>query len=62
MGTRPRLPVGQKECACAAVGGHLEVLRWARAHGCEWDAAHVRARAAQDAHGEVLRWLDDQGE
>ena len=24
-------------CAHAAKGGHLEVLRWARENGCEWD-------------------------
>jgi hypothetical protein len=24
-------------CAYAAGGGHLEVLQWARANGCDWN-------------------------
>ena len=33
-------------CDDAAQGGHLEVLKWARENGCDWDiymcdAAHV---------------------
>ena len=30
--------VGLEDCAIAAEGGHLEMLQWARAHGCEWGA------------------------
>ena len=32
-------------CASAAAGGHLEVLRWLRQHGCEWDADTCRCAA-----------------
>jgi hypothetical protein len=37
------------------LGGHLEVLRWAREHGCGWDE-WTCARAAADGHLEVLKW------
>jgi hypothetical protein len=33
-------------CEAAAAGGHLEVLRWARANGARWDEK-TRAVAAQ---------------
>ena len=29
--------IGRRECAYAAMNGHLAVLQWARAHGCLWD-------------------------
>ena len=47
-------------CACAASGGHLHVLRWAREHGCPWDAATC-ARAARGGHLDVLRWAREHG-
>ena len=34
----------KKMCLWAARGGHLEVLQWARANGCPWDAS-TRQRA-----------------
>ena len=27
----------RKTCACAAMGGKLEVLQWADGNGCPWD-------------------------
>ena len=42
-------------CKNAAQGGHLEVLRWARANGCPWDEATC-ASAAESGHFEVLKW------
>ena len=50
-------------CANAAAGGHLEVLKWARAHGCDWVSSDVyscydcAALAARGGHLEVLKWL-----
>tara|TARA_B110000977_G_scaffold6923_1_gene9628 strand:- start:25726 stop:26136 length:411 start_codon:yes stop_codon:yes gene_type:complete len=38
------------------MGGHLEVLQWARANGCPWDE-QTCAGAAQGGHLEVLQWL-----
>ena len=37
-----------------AEGGHLEMLQWARANGCEWDA-ETCANAAGGGHLKVLR-------
>ena len=39
-------------CANAAFNGHLEVLKWARKNGCEWDS-DTCARAAQHGNLEV---------
>ncbi len=39
----------------AAHGGHLEVLKWARTHGCPWDA-RTCANAAYGGHLKVLQW------
>jgi hypothetical protein len=47
-------------CKNAAQGGHLEVLRWARANGCPWDEATC-ASAAESGHFEVLRWARANG-
>jgi len=50
----------------AAWGGHLEVMKWAREHGCPWvevddvDAEYIMiccAGAAVGGHLEVLKWL-----
>jgi hypothetical protein len=43
-------------CAYAALIGNLEMLQWAREHGCPWDR-HTRGQAAP----EVLWWLDENG-
>jgi hypothetical protein len=40
----------------AARGGHLELLKWARAHGCAWDS-HTSSAAAGGGHLLVLQWL-----
>src|SRR5689334_21762832 len=42
-------------CAGAAQGGHLEVLKWARANGCPWNE-WTCANAAAGGHLEVLKW------
>ena len=47
-------------CRLAAGGGHLEVLQWARAHGCPWDH-HTCTAAARNGHLEVLQWARAQG-
>ena len=44
----------------AAMGGHLEVLQWARANGCAWDADTCRD-AAGGGHLEVLQWARASG-
>ncbi len=47
-------------CEQAALYGHLEVLKWARANGCEWDALTC-ASAAHGGHLEVLKWARANG-
>ncbi len=42
-----------------ALGGHLEVLQWARSQGCPWDE-WTCACAALGGHLEVLQWLRSQ--
>jgi hypothetical protein len=39
----------------AAAGGHLAVLQWARANGCDWNEDTCR-QAARGGHLEVLQW------
>jgi len=52
-------------CANAAAGRHLEVLRGARAHGCDWGSSDVdsdhdcAALAARCGYLEVLEWLSE---
>jgi hypothetical protein len=47
-------------CETLARGGHLEVLKWAREHSCEWDE-WTCARAAAGGYLEVLRWAREHG-
>ena len=42
-------------CESLAEGGHLEVLRWAREHGCTWNAGTCTS-AAWGGHLEILQW------
>ena len=42
------------------MNGHLEVLQWARAHGCPWDK-WTCAYAAEGGHLEVLQWARANG-
>jgi hypothetical protein len=44
----------------AAMGGHLHVLQWARAHHCPWDERTI-GMAAQGGHLEVLQWAQEHG-
>ena len=46
--------------ACAARSGHLEVLRWAREHGCPWDEGTCEA-ATENGHREVVQWARENG-
>ena len=47
-------------CAKAAQDGRLEVLKWARARGCEWNAKTCEC-AARCGHLEVLQWARENG-
>ena len=63
MGAGAWLRLGRGSCAEAAQNGNLELLKWAREHGCPWDEdiadSIMRdgcALAAKGAHLEVLKW------
>jgi hypothetical protein len=40
--------------------GYLEVLKWARENGCEWDS-YTCHNAAENGHLEVLKWARENG-
>ena len=48
-------------CESAALGGHLDVLKWARENGCPWMSGHICTRAAQHGRLHVLKWAHAQG-
>ena len=47
-------------CANAALNGHLEMLKWARENGCDWNS-DTCANAAINGHLEVLKWARENG-
>jgi hypothetical protein len=44
----------------AAKGGYLEVLKWAKEQGCDWDS-YTCAYAAAGGHLETLVWAREHG-
>ena len=46
-------------CSAAAKHGHLNILKWLRHHGCQWDS-HTSRQAAVNNHLELLRWARQQ--
>jgi hypothetical protein len=51
---------GAKVCSQAALGGHLEVLKWARARNFPWDARTLDG-AAKKGHLELMQWARANG-
>ncbi len=49
-----------KFCETLAINGHLGLLQWARANGCEWNT-WTCARAAAGGHLEILQWARSNG-
>jgi phosphoserine aminotransferase len=47
-------------CSYAAENGNLEVLKWARENGCEWES-NTCSCAAWNGHLEVLKWAKNNG-
>lgn len=39
---------------------HLEVIKWLRENGCEWDCEAI-SEAAANGHQEVVEWLRANG-
>ena len=52
--------VQRDACRISAEEGRLEVLKWLRAHGCEWDE-RTCAWAAEGGHLDVLQWARENG-
>ena len=55
-----RLTNKSQVCECAAKGGQLEVLQWARVNGCPW-GEQLCAVAVGGGHLEVLQWARANG-
>ena len=53
-------PWDERTCAIAAMGAHLEVLKWAHANDCPCDF-RTCAFAAEGGHLEVLKWARENG-
>mmetsp|Transcript_15679 Transcript_15679/g.35307 ORF Transcript_15679/g.35307 Transcript_15679/m.35307 type:complete len:105 (-) Transcript_15679:63-377(-) len=49
-----------RTCTYAPTEGHLEILKWARAHGCPWDESTC-SLASDGGHLEILKWARAQG-
>lgn len=50
-------------CSMAALGGHLEILRWLRENGCPWNGAKYGIYAVHGSRLDVLEWLtESEGE
>ena len=47
-------------CEMAAKNGWLDLLKWVRQNGCEWNS-HVCSNAAHSGHLEVLKWARQNG-
>jgi hypothetical protein len=53
-------PWDANTCSYTAMGGHLEVLRYAHEHGCPWDR-DTCWQAADKGYLEVLRYAHERG-
>ena len=50
----------RRTCACAAEYGYLNILKWARENGCEWNS-DTCTYAAKNGHLETLKWARENG-
>ena len=51
-------PWGQSTCRKAAEGGHLDVLKYARAYRCPMDRRFCQSIAEARGHHKVAEWLE----
>ena len=64
MGAGAALPTERVDVRSAAEGGHLEVLKWARAHDLPWNEMTCSGRAnggAAGGAGAPLPMVDTDG-
>mmetsp|Transcript_10301 Transcript_10301/g.38200 ORF Transcript_10301/g.38200 Transcript_10301/m.38200 type:complete len:211 (+) Transcript_10301:63-695(+) len=60
MHQRGEMTFDHELCADAALNGHFEMLKWARANGCPWDSTTC-ANAALKGNLEMLDWARANG-
>ena len=48
------------DCSVIASKGYLEILKWARENGCNWDSLTC-SFAAENGHLNVLQWARENG-
>ena len=53
-------PWDERTYANAAMGGHSDVLKWARANGCPWDK-EMCSFAVRKGDMKILEWLRENG-
>ena len=46
-------------CASAALGGHLELLKWAHENGCPWNS-YIQLSKSNKLHAEIIEWCTSQ--
>jgi hypothetical protein len=51
---------GKRLCSLVAGQGYLNVVKWLRANGCDWDADTCEY-AAKGGYLDVLKWARDNG-
>lgn len=53
-------PWTEETCSQAVQGGHVEILQWAREHGCKWDQS---CYLLASSHGRLalLKWARENG-
>ena len=56
----PGHALDQDTCSNAAMGGHLDVLKWLREGGCPWDESTTYA-ASEGGHLGVLKYAHESG-
>src|SRR5690348_8496793 len=54
------IPCTKEVLLTAVRAGNLELFKWARGHGAEWDA-RTSKMINMDGHSEMLQWAVDNG-
>jgi len=60
VGTGARVPLGHRDVLSAAAGGHLDMLRWAREHGCPWNKWQCTEASGFLYDRQTLAWVLSQ--
>lgn len=52
--------MNENTCACAALNGHLHILKWLRMNGCPWNRYTITS-AASGGYTDVIYWARTNG-